>query len=85
MSQRPEPIRVQGMGRPKVIPAADPTYDICATTGKRRYATKQAARKALHEAEQFARTRDVPCRSYQCGDCHGWHLTSHRFRPRLKF
>ena len=85
MSQRPEPIRIQGMGRPKVIPAADPAYDICAVTGKRRYATKQAARKALHEAEQFARTRDVPCRSYQCGDCHGWHLTSHRFRPRLKF
>ena len=85
MSKRPEPIRVQGMGRPKVIPAADPTYDICATSGKRRYPDKGSARRVLREAEQFVRTRDVPCRSYQCGDCHGWHLTSHRFRPRLKF
>jgi hypothetical protein len=72
------------MGRPRVIPSADPTFDICASTGKRRYSTRAGARLALNQVQQFGRRAELPCRTYECEFCGGWHLTSMRYVARSK-
>lgn len=43
-------------------------------SGKSRYRSKDEALEHLH---RMVHCRDrMPHRTYQCGKCHGWHLSS---------
>ena len=51
---------------------------------KRRYKTEIEAKM---EIARFQRIDDpkrgkIPCRTYRCHDCHGWHLTSEPMRNK---
>lgn len=54
----------------------------CAKTGKTRYPDKLEADLAMADTlrsnshHRHRKYRDEPTRSYECGACHGWHLTS---------
>lgn len=49
--------------------------EIC-KTGKFVYLTKKEARKALKKIRQTEQNHKKPIRSYECEECHWWHLTS---------
>lgn len=54
----------------------------CASTGKSKYASKleaELAKADIHSVNTQNRRRkfrEEPSRSYRCGVCGGWHLTS---------
>lgn len=51
----------------------------CDLSSKVRYPSQRAAQDALivmKHAADGRRGAHVPVRSYQCGSCDGWHLTS---------
>lgn len=64
-------------------------FPVCPISGKVRYGERKDIKLAMREAEwdrSRARVNEVTCsrreiRSYQCEDCHGWHLTSQQARP----
>ena len=49
-------------------------------TGKRGYATAVGAGRALREMGGWEGT-GRQCRTYLCGQCHQWHLTSFENTP----
>jgi hypothetical protein len=58
-------------------------------SGKVRYGEQKDVKLAMRKADSArsrARLHEVACsrrevRSYECGDCDGWHLTSQQNRP----
>lgn len=40
------------------------------------YPTKEIADKVLRRIKEFPGRNKKPIRSYECKDCHEWHLTS---------
>lgn len=63
-------------------------YPICPTSGKLRYGELKDIKLVMRQADSDrsrARLNKVTCsrreiRSYECSDCHGWHLTSKPIR-----
>lgn len=62
---------------------SEPTYTVCAGSGKRRYADELAARIVLNRVHYLAETSKERRRArkherevYLCPDCAGFHLTS---------
>ena len=52
-------------------------------TGKIYFACKKAAKKELGRIKSTAKNNDhIPCRSYKCDVCEGYHLTA---QPNHKF
>jgi hypothetical protein len=49
---------------------------------KRRYTSAEKAALALSDVQAEPGKTYLPCRSYQCPYCHGWHLT-HQSRENL--
>lgn len=47
---------------------------------KKKFDTKSNAERILHIAWKNAiangKKGDLPCRTYKCRECNGWHLTS---------
>jgi hypothetical protein len=52
---------------------ADFTGKYCARNGKLRYISRKQAKRA---AKQFGNLYGDSSRSYWCGHCQGWHLTT---------
>lgn len=49
----------------------------CHTTGKKRFASKSAARRRMAPRCRFRLGRlHARLSAYFCPDCHGWHLTN---------
>lgn len=65
---------------------------ICEASGKQQYESETSAQKALRHIRLMnrkhrKRSNKIPCRTYRCPHCHGWHLTSSkevmkRLQPR---
>ena len=43
---------------------------------KTKYATEDAANKDIQRIKKTSTRSTIPIRSYYCGDCTAWHLTS---------
>ena len=48
--------------------------------GKKKFATRQRAERIMNSAWKQAirvgKDHALPCRTYKCRECKGWHLTS---------
>ena len=45
-------------------------------TGKVRYRDKLSATRAVQTIQTYSTRDRKAVRAYECGQCHGWHLTS---------
>jgi hypothetical protein len=57
------------------VPEREPPQ-ICATTGKRMYASEAEAKSTAHHRMSQNESRSALLRAYHCLYCEAWHLTS---------